>query len=172
MSLAQTYHRTEMRLKSRFFDVKLDSQNIKPLSDARAVELGANFIGESFVFGIAAALIFAENVRSRSKAQERKDLIDENISRLEGEMADLKSWRSATNHKLDSLVSKLDLLISSTGASSSSPLSPSPEPMSPSQLQSQSQPSTQSPQSLLSATPVPLPSYYSRIRSWITGDTS
>ena len=46
---------------------------IRPLSDARAIELGANFFSEAFIFLVAVALLLAENYRSSRKSSQRRD---------------------------------------------------------------------------------------------------
>lgn len=56
--LAQGYNRLDLKLKMRFLDYK--SEPIKPLSEARAVELGATFLSEIIIFTVAALVIIAE----------------------------------------------------------------------------------------------------------------
>ncbi|CAG8476512.1 2216_t:CDS:2 [Paraglomus occultum] len=38
--------------------------SVRPLKDAKAVDMGANFLGETLVFGVAAGLIIFEQRRS------------------------------------------------------------------------------------------------------------
>ncbi|KAF9959472.1 hypothetical protein BGZ65_000353 [Modicella reniformis] len=59
--VAQFSHKTEMQLKMKFLGYKVES--IRPLNDARAVEVGANFLGEAIIFGVAGSLIILENAR-------------------------------------------------------------------------------------------------------------
>ena len=56
---------------------------IKPLSEAKAIESGANFISETFLFGVAAGLIFFESWRSRRKETSRRDDVAERLVDLE-----------------------------------------------------------------------------------------
>ena len=56
---------------------------IKPLSEAKAIESGANFISETFLFGVAAGLIFFESFRSRRKETNRRDDVADRLSDLE-----------------------------------------------------------------------------------------
>jgi optic atrophy 3 protein len=56
---------------------------IKPLSEAKAIESGANFISETFLFGVAASLIFFESWRSRKKETNRRDDVADRLADLE-----------------------------------------------------------------------------------------
>lgn len=56
---------------------------IKPLSEAKAIESGANFISETFLFGVAASLIFFESWRSRKKESNRRDDVADRLADLE-----------------------------------------------------------------------------------------
>lgn len=58
---------------------------IKPLSETKAIESGANFISETFLFGVAAGLIIFESWRSGRKEKNRRDKVAERISDLEDE---------------------------------------------------------------------------------------
>ena len=56
---------------------------VKPLSEAKAIESGANFISETFLFGVAASLIFFESWRSRRKETTRRDDVADRLGDLE-----------------------------------------------------------------------------------------
>ncbi len=56
---------------------------IRPLSDTRAIELGANFFSETFIFMVAVGLLLAENYRSSRKASNRRDEVQERLDTLE-----------------------------------------------------------------------------------------
>lgn len=58
---------------------------IRPLSDSKAIETGANFISETFLFGVAAALIIFESWRSGRKEKNRRDKVSEQLGDLEEE---------------------------------------------------------------------------------------
>jgi hypothetical protein len=50
---------------------------VRPLSETRAIENGANFLAEGFLFTVAAALILGESWRSaRSEARRRAGVGD------------------------------------------------------------------------------------------------
>lgn len=63
---------------------------IRPLSDARAIELGANFFSETFIFMVAVGLLLVENYRSRKQASNRRDEVQERLEGLETQIERLK----------------------------------------------------------------------------------
>ena len=51
---------------------------IRPLSEAKAIDLGANFVSETFLLGVGIALILFENARKgRQEATRREDVADQ-----------------------------------------------------------------------------------------------
>lgn len=58
---------------------------IKPLSETKAIESGANFISETFLFAVAAGLIIFESWRSGRKERNRRDKVAEKLNDLEDE---------------------------------------------------------------------------------------
>lgn len=64
---------------------------IKPLSEARAIELGANFFSEAFIFGVAVGLLLVESWRSRRKESARRDDVADRLEQLELEVEGLRS---------------------------------------------------------------------------------
>ena len=56
---------------------------IRPLSEAKAIETGANFISETFLFGVAAGLILIESWRQGRKSNQRRNDVAERLSDLE-----------------------------------------------------------------------------------------
>ncbi|KIV95628.1 hypothetical protein PV10_03258 [Exophiala mesophila] len=56
---------------------------IRPLSEAKAIESGATFISETFLFGVAAGLLLFEAWRSRRKDANRRDDVAERLAELE-----------------------------------------------------------------------------------------
>ena len=65
---------------------------IRPLSESKAIETGANFISESFLFMVAGGVIIFENWRSRRKESNRRDEVKERLVMLEQEKEDMKLW--------------------------------------------------------------------------------
>ncbi|KAI5799019.1 optic atrophy 3 protein-domain-containing protein [Geopyxis carbonaria] len=56
---------------------------IRPLSESKAIDAGANFISEAFLFSVAASLVLLEQLRSRRKEANRRDIVQERITLLE-----------------------------------------------------------------------------------------
>ncbi|EAS30026.3 OPA3 domain-containing protein [Coccidioides immitis RS] len=56
---------------------------IRPLSDAKAIDTGANFISEAFLFMVAGGLIVFESWRSRRKETSRREDVAERLAELE-----------------------------------------------------------------------------------------
>lgn len=56
---------------------------IRPLSESKAIESGANFISETFLFVVAGGLILFESWRSRRKENTRRDDVEERLAELE-----------------------------------------------------------------------------------------
>lgn len=56
---------------------------IRPLSEAKAIESGATFISETFLFSVAAGLLLFESWRSRRKDASRRDDVAERLNELE-----------------------------------------------------------------------------------------
>ncbi|EXJ78161.1 hypothetical protein A1O3_09322 [Capronia epimyces CBS 606.96] len=56
---------------------------IRPLTEAKAIDAGASFISEAFLFGVAASLILLESWRSRRKESSRRDDVNERLNDLE-----------------------------------------------------------------------------------------
>lgn len=56
---------------------------IRPLSESKAIENGANFISEFFLFTVAGGLILFEQIRSRRKEASRRDMVADRLEELE-----------------------------------------------------------------------------------------
>jgi len=87
ISLAQTTYRYEVRLRTGLLGEP--AKHIRPLSETRAIESGANVLAEGFLFSVAAALIIGETWRSaRSQSKQRSD-VNESIERLRTQVREL-----------------------------------------------------------------------------------
>jgi hypothetical protein len=56
---------------------------IRPLSESKAIESGANFISETFLFMVAGGLILFESWRSRNKESTRREGVEGRLAALE-----------------------------------------------------------------------------------------
>ncbi|KAF2736652.1 hypothetical protein EJ04DRAFT_404092, partial [Polyplosphaeria fusca] len=64
---------------------------IRPLPEAKAIELGANFVSETFIFTVGIGVILFENWRQRRKARNQRDDIRENLEELQVELKSVKA---------------------------------------------------------------------------------
>ncbi|KAK5172134.1 uncharacterized protein LTR77_003772 [Saxophila tyrrhenica] len=69
---------------------KAQKIKIRPLSDARAIELGANFFSETFIFGVAVTLLLLENYRNSRNRSQRRDEVEERLDALEAQVETLQ----------------------------------------------------------------------------------
>jgi len=69
---------------------KAPKVKIRPLSESKAIELGANFFSEAFIFAVAAGLLVWDSWRSRAKESARRDVVAERLAELEEEVQRLK----------------------------------------------------------------------------------
>ncbi|EGW31548.1 uncharacterized protein SPAPADRAFT_72332 [Spathaspora passalidarum NRRL Y-27907] len=100
--MAQTLHSGELRLRMSLLGEK--KIRVRPLNDTKAIEQGANFISEFFIFSVAGSLIFYESYRSRKKASEARESLADDISVLQSEIEYIKTKLGDINIKLDDYV--------------------------------------------------------------------
>lgn len=99
--VAQTVHMTDVTLRMKLLGEK--KIKVRPLNDKKAVENGANFLLEFFIFLVAGLLIFYESYRSRVKAQNEKLTVKNDITELQDEIEQVKVL-------MERLASDLDVL--------------------------------------------------------------
>lgn len=81
IDIAQTFHSLEYTLKMRILNY--DKGILKPLSESRAIEYGANFLSEFTLFSVAALTIGGEIYYSTYQANKKKQKTQDRISELE-----------------------------------------------------------------------------------------
>lgn len=64
---------------------------IRPLSEAKAIETGANFVAETFIFSVGIGVIVFEQWRQRRKARNQRDDIREDLEELQVELKSVKA---------------------------------------------------------------------------------
>ncbi|KAF5311441.1 hypothetical protein D9611_011651 [Ephemerocybe angulata] len=99
INLAQFMYRSEIKLRTNILGEAARPAHVRPLSETRAIEQGANFIAEGFMFSVAAALILGETYRTSRNESKRRDTINDKIEDLGEGMSDLKA-------RMDALVDK------------------------------------------------------------------
>lgn len=105
---------------------------IRPLSEAKAIDSGANFISEAFIFGVGLSLLLFENFRSRRKENNRRDMVKERLEKLEDDVLREQQEKELLQEEMADLRGRVQALpfpVSSTPPSSR-PKKPPPKPAS------------------------------------------
>ncbi|CAR22243.1 OPA3-like protein [Lachancea thermotolerans] len=89
VGLAQKMHRVDARLRTRMTPGNREIK-IRPLNDARAVENGATWLSEAFVFGVTGSVVVWETLRQRTKELNRREQVANDISFLQSEIESLR----------------------------------------------------------------------------------
>lgn len=95
---AQMMHHADLKMRMNLVGEK--KIKIRPLNDNKAIEKGANFLSEMFVFSVAGSLILFESVRSRKKTNLEKSNVQDDITFLQDEIV-------ALQHELEEMKTKL-----------------------------------------------------------------
>jgi hypothetical protein len=64
---------------------------IRPLSEQKAIEMGANFAAETFIFAVGIGVILVEQWRQRRKARNARDDIREDLEEMQIELKAVKA---------------------------------------------------------------------------------
>ncbi|KAJ7807802.1 optic atrophy 3 protein-domain-containing protein [Mycena olivaceomarginata] len=89
VDLAQFMYRSEVKLRTNILGEP--AKHIRPLSETRAIENGANALAEGFLFSVAAVLILSETWRSSRSQSRRRDAVDDQIDALGTKIEELTS---------------------------------------------------------------------------------
>ena len=74
---------------------------IRPLSEAKAIETGANFISETFIFGVALGLLLIERWYSRTKENNRRSDVADKLADLLARDAELENTIATMKKELE-----------------------------------------------------------------------
>ncbi|GAA5910210.1 uncharacterized protein JCM6883_001113 [Sporobolomyces salmoneus] len=88
IGMAQFLHRAEMNLRVSLLGES--PKHVRPLSESRAIESGANFLSEGFLFTVAATIIIGETYRSRLSESKRRDAVRDSLESHESEIEELR----------------------------------------------------------------------------------
>lgn len=105
--IAQSMHLTDLRMRMNLVGEK--KIKIRPLNDNKAIEKGANFLSEVFVFSVAGSLILYESYRSRKKTNLEKENVQDDISLLQDEIVSLQNELDEVKKKLHNGLSGPDV---------------------------------------------------------------
>lgn len=97
--LAQTYHRTEIKMSRRLGGASkaVTEAAVRPLDEQKAIEVGANFLGETLVFIVAGTVLILDQTVAAQKEQSRRMVIEEKFNQLFSEIELLKQEISKSN---------------------------------------------------------------------------
>ncbi|TCD66407.1 hypothetical protein EIP91_001398 [Steccherinum ochraceum] len=87
VNLAQGMYRAEVQLRTNLLGEP--AKHVRPLSETRAIENGANALAEGFLFSVATALIIGETWRSSRSQSKRRDVVDEQLDDLQSKVQEL-----------------------------------------------------------------------------------
>ncbi|XP_014282515.1 putative OPA3-like protein CG13603 [Halyomorpha halys] len=115
MPPAQFYNWCEIKMKMWVLNLGKPVE-VPKLNEAMAIELGANLLGETIIFSIAALLVFSEYARSARKEAAKEEAKQKEINDLKNALRDLyfESEKQSAQirelvrdiYELESLVSK------------------------------------------------------------------
>ncbi|KAJ2991845.1 hypothetical protein NUW54_g8083 [Trametes sanguinea] len=80
-------YQTEARLRTNLLGEP--AKHVRPLSETRAIENGANALAEGFLFAVAASLILAETWRSSRNQTKRRDAVDDSLESLQAKIEEM-----------------------------------------------------------------------------------
>ncbi|PCH38528.1 OPA3-domain-containing protein [Wolfiporia cocos MD-104 SS10] len=99
VNLAQRMYRTEAKLRTNLLGEP--AKHIRPLSETKAIENGANALAEGFLFGVAALLIIGETWRSSRSQSKRRDNVDDQLEDLHSKVQQLTERTTALQQVFD-----------------------------------------------------------------------
>ncbi|KAI6128021.1 hypothetical protein EV401DRAFT_2225477 [Pisolithus croceorrhizus] len=77
--------------------------HVRPLSETRAIENGANALAEGFLFSVAAALIVGESFRTSRAQSKRRDDVDDRLDELTTSVSSLRDTMEKLRQTLQEL---------------------------------------------------------------------
>ncbi|WPK24322.1 hypothetical protein PUMCH_001590 [Australozyma saopauloensis] len=102
--LAQTLHSADIKMRMRLLGE--NKIKVRPLNDKKAVENGANFLLEFFIFLVAGLLILYESYRSRVKANNEKATVKNDILELQDDITQMKALLERLTDDLERMMSE------------------------------------------------------------------
>ena len=81
---------------------------VRPLTEAKAIETGANFISETFLFCVAGAAIVFEYWRSKRKESSRRDEVSDRLDQIELKIDRLEQGLAADRVATSTVPPKVD----------------------------------------------------------------
>jgi succinate dehydrogenase/fumarate reductase flavoprotein subunit len=76
---------------------------LRPLSDTKAVEVGANFLSEIIIFGVAAGTIIGETYRAQHNKTVKRNEMEDDIEDLKQTIEELENLITAQSFSIEML---------------------------------------------------------------------
>ena len=83
------YHWLETNVKMRVMGLS-GPDKVQPLSEQAAVDVGAELLGETLVFGVAATLMYLEYNRGKKKEEMKEQEQNNKLSELQSQVKELE----------------------------------------------------------------------------------
>jgi len=93
---------------------------IRPLSEAKAIDTGANFISETFLFIVAGGLILLETFRRDRKDKKQDEDVNQKLEAAEMEREEMKAKMALMESELEALLNKKPFQATGTGSKKAS----------------------------------------------------
>ncbi|KAF2459839.1 optic atrophy 3 protein-domain-containing protein [Lineolata rhizophorae] len=94
---------------------------IRPLSESKAIETGANFISESFMFIVAGGVILFETWRNRRKEYNRREDVGERLEELEQSDKEMREMVEKLQAQLATVQPQITTVSANAPTSSAAP---------------------------------------------------
>jgi hypothetical protein len=102
MPPAQMYHWIEVNVKMKLLNLG-KPREVQPLTEAAAVELGAELLGEFVIFCVAASTLTAEYIRQSRKASAEASALEERWNGVESRIEELEYLVNKQNAEIREL---------------------------------------------------------------------
>ncbi|KAJ3476498.1 hypothetical protein NLI96_g11116 [Meripilus lineatus] len=99
VSLAQRMYKTEIGLRTNLLGEP--AKHVRPLSETKAIDNGANLLAEGFLFGVAAVLILGETWRSSRSQSKRRDNVNDQLESLQEKLQVLNDRLDAASQDFE-----------------------------------------------------------------------
>lgn len=109
ISIAQTYHQAEVRLRRNLLGYKTDE--VVALDKDKAIQLGAEMVSELTLLLVACGAVYFEYARSRGKEIEKEEKYNRVMKAASDSVEDLKILIEGTIKENQGLRQKIDALI-------------------------------------------------------------
>jgi hypothetical protein len=110
--IAQFYHRMDVRWRRKLSAKAGEdiSAVVRPLDEQKAIELGASFIGEALIFGVAGTLLVAEATRSNRAETARRKLTEDRFEQIFEDVLNLTEKQQELIDKISDMEHRLAMV--------------------------------------------------------------